>query len=189
MTDDEFLHTSVNGDIYALVDKPPKYQATPSETHTRASTTTKTVKRSSSLKQIPTSAERRSSEYDIVADPTIMNPSIEDLYASVQKPLKDTTINNTNNISTNMPDLFNNSNNFNRGGGNFNINNNVIYPAGFRPGKKQVSDGMLNTKYFPNVVGRKPPPMPRPYAKGVFLIRVILFLFFFDLIDSFIYGC
>ena len=157
---EDFLHTTINNDVYALVDKPPKYQAAPSLITIKQQPTTAPK----SIKQSPTSTavhskERRSS-YDMVADPQSIvspNPNIEDLYAAVQKPLKN---NNTNGV--NKPVFFNNSNTLSP----FN-NNNVIYPAGFKPGQKRVSDGMLNTKYFPNVVGRKPPPIPRPYGKGM----------------------
>lgn len=165
---EDFLHTTVNNDVYALVNKPPKYPAASS-----SNTKKQQPMASNSIKQSPTSAvvhsqERRSS-YDMVADPiqqeNTVNPNIEDLYAAVQKPPKS----NVNGVIShhNKPTVFNNSNTlapFN------NNNNNVIYPAGFKPGKKRVSDGMLNTKYFSNVVGRKPPPIPRPYAKGILIV-------------------
>lgn len=156
---EDFLHTTVNNDVYALVDKPPKYPANPSPISIKQKPTVP-----SSIKQSPTSvvahSQERRSSYDMVADPqNTVSPNIEDLYAAVQKPPKNNVSNNIN-----KPTPFNNSNTlapFN------NNNNNVIYPPGFKPGTKRVSDGMLNTKYFPNVVGRKPPPIPRPYAKGM----------------------
>ncbi|XP_066920154.1 uncharacterized protein [Clytia hemisphaerica] len=130
---EDFLHQSINGDIYALVDKPPKYKAP--------------------TKQTPTTDSRRPSAYDVVADPLPQDPILEELYASVQKPKP------TNSMTlSNRPAPFNNNMMTMN-------NNNMIYPAGFKPGKKRVSDGMLNTKYFANNgTSRKPPPMPRPYG-------------------------
>ena len=129
---DEFLHTTINDDVYALVNKPPKYPGGSSGmTGTKQQPT-----RTSSTKQAPTSAsgERRSSSYDIVSDPVI-NPNIENLYAAVQKPPK--TTNTKNIISHNKPRPFNNANMLAPFNNNNNSNNNMIYPAGFKPSKKK----------------------------------------------------
>jgi hypothetical protein len=137
----DFFHTEVNGDIYALVEKPPKY--TPPKTP------------SPNKQKHTTSTSVDLSSYDTVADPVILTVSNNDQYASIDWSQK-------RRVSAADVGATINSNDNERL-----LGNSVVYPVGFKPGSRRVSDGMLNTSYFPSAGGRKPPPMPRPYRSGI----------------------
>lgn len=113
------------GDLYAVVEKPPKTPSLNKPTPNPKSTLVESM-----------------SLYDSVADPVNNNKpdiNIEDLYAPVDFSQKRRT-------SEQLP------------------SNNLIYPTGFNSEHRRVSDGMLNTPYFPGASNpRKPPPMPKPY--------------------------
>lgn len=134
------LHLSVNGDLYALVDKPPKYPG-PKPLEPVKSGKPPTQQRKTSI-------PGAFSLYDSVADPPAseLPANIADLYATVDLSQKRRV--STDATGKNMGPLLNKE----------------FYPPGFNRGSRRVSDGMLNTPFFMGTAGgRKPPPMPRPY--------------------------